>query len=285
MRVLADRLGITPSSVRKRIGHLVERGVINEFVVQLSRAMLGYNILFALLYTDKSIDDDTFADMVFSHEKVTSVRYDSFGSCVVHAEYASVNEMHEISAFFRRLESVNEIEVHTLPFPPGGKKNLTEIDLRVLAPLLDDPRMRVSDIARISGLTVRRVRRTLDDLIESNAIQFTIDAALTRSDAMYMAYRVQWDDKSISIDEICRILETRFPSRFLRLSRSALEPIAWIDFLIEHNSVSEIIVQELRKIPSLDLRNTIMVYPPKKTRLVRQIALRKKIEESGVISS
>jgi DNA-binding Lrp family transcriptional regulator len=283
LRSLADRHEITPNAIRKRITNMENRGVIERYVVELSRAMMDSEVMFALLYTDKSIDDDTFADMVFAHPLVNRVHYDSFGSCVVNAEYSGSKQMSELSSFFRGLESVREVEVHTLPVPRGEKKTLTNLQLRVLAPLLYDPRMRIVDIANASGLTVRRVKRTLSDLIESRSVNFTIVFNATALDASLVAYRVTWDSKETSPQEIDEILREKFPNQYWRLNYSATEPLLWCDFLIESNSASEEIVQEMRKIPSVDIRNTILVYPAKKRRLVRNLALRKLIEDAGYV--
>lgn len=283
LRSLADRHEITPNAIRKRITSLENRGVIERYVVELSRAMMDSEFMFALLYTDKSIDDDTFVDMVFAHPLVSRVFYDSFHSCIVNAEYSGSKQMSELSSFFRGLKSVRGVEVHTLPLPRGEKGALTNLQLRALAPLLDDPRMRFVDIAKASGLTVRRVKRTLADLIESKSINFTIVFNQTALDASQIVYRVTWDIKQTSPQEIDEILREKFPTRYWGLNYSAAEPVMWCDFLIESTSASEEIVNEVRKIPSVTVQNTILVYPTKKRRLVRHLALRKLVEDAGYL--
>ena len=283
LRSLADRYEITPNAIRKRIMNMENRGVIERYVVELSRAMMDSEVMFALLYTDKSIDDDTFADMVFEHPLVNRIHYDSFGSCIVNAEYSGSKQMSELSSFFRGLESVREVEVHTLPMQRGEKETLTNLQLRVLAPLLDDPRMRTVDIANASGLTVRRVKRTLADLIESKSVNFTIVFNPTALDASLVAYRITWDPRETSPQEIDEILREKFPYQYWHLNYSATEPLLWCDCFVESNSSSEEIVQELRKIPSVNVRNTILVYPAKKKRFVRHLALRKLVQDAGFL--
>ncbi len=282
-RTLADKHGMTPSAIRKRIESLERSGVIDKYLIQLSRAMTGTEILFCLVYSDKSISDDELSELAFEHPNVYRVHYDSFGTCIVFAEYRNPEEMMSLSSFLRRLKSVQDLEVHSLPMPKGEKKELSNIDLRVLAPLIDDPRIRISDIARLSGLTVKRVRRTLTDLIASQAVAFTIYVNLTVADASYFAYRIAWDSKKTTPDEIDNTMAEHFPNEYLRSYVSAMEPIMWCDFLIEHPKRSETIVWELRKIPSVDVRNTIVVYPPKKIRHPRQEALRRMIEDAGFL--
>lgn len=283
LQALADKHGVSANAIRKRIVSLEEQGVIRKYLVELSRAMVNSEIMFSLIYTDKTIDDDRFAEMVFEHPSVNSVHYDSFGTCIVLAEYSGTDEMSEISRYFRRLESVTDLEIHTLPIPRGGSRPLTTIELRILAPLLDNPRMRISEIARISGLTVKRVRKTLDNLIHSDSVLFTISQVLSAADVSFIAFRITWDPKSITPEQIETTLRELFPNDFHRVSYSALEPIMWCYFLLDDNKKSERIITEFRKLPSVVVRNTILVYPPKKTRSIRNQALRKMIEDAGII--
>ncbi|MFW9920715.1 MAG: winged helix-turn-helix transcriptional regulator [Candidatus Thorarchaeota archaeon] len=283
LRALADKHGVTSKVIRRRIAALEEKGVIRDYIVQVSRAMTNTEILFSLLYTDKSIDDDSFAEMAFAHPNVFRVHYDSFGTCIVLSEYENPEQMMDLTSFFRRLESVHDLEVHSLPLPRGEKKELSSIELRVLAVLIDNPRMPIADIARRSGLTVKRVRRTLTDLIDSEAVTFRIFVSLTSSDASYISYRVAWDPKKTNPATIDSILRERFPDAYWTSMYSAMEPLMWCDFLIDHPKKSEEVVRELRKIPSVIVRNTILVYPPKKIRHLRQEALRRMIQGAGFL--
>jgi len=283
LQALADKHGISANAIRKRISALEDKGVIHEYVIELSRAMVNSELMFALIYTDKTIDDNRFAELIFEHPSVNRVNYDSFGSCIVQAEYSGTEEMSEISSYFRRLESVTDLEIHTLPIPRGESRPLTKIELRVLAPLLDNPRMRISEIARIAGLTVKRVRKTLNNLIHSKSVLFTISQVLSAADVSFIAFRITWDSKSITPEQIETTLREMYPNDFHRVSYSALEPIMWCYFLLDDNKTSEQIATEFRKLPSVIVRNTILVYPPKKTRSIRTQALRKMIQEAGII--
>ncbi|MFW9953980.1 MAG: winged helix-turn-helix transcriptional regulator [Candidatus Thorarchaeota archaeon] len=278
---LAEHHGITATAIRKRVASLEETGVIREYVVELSRAMVNSEIAFILIYTDKSIDDDSFANLVFEYPLVYQVHYDSFGTCIVLAEYSGIEQLSDLSTHLRRLESVRDMEVHTLPAPRGKNRPLTNLQLRVLAALLGDPKMRVSEIAEKSGLTVRRVRRILDELVNQESVLFTVTLAMSASDATFIAFRLTWDTKAITPEKIRETLQDRYPNEFYNLSYSALEPVMWCDFLLEHIKDAEPITSFFRSMPSVNLRNTIMVYPPKKIRRPRREALRKMIEQAG----
>ncbi|MCK5239585.1 MAG: winged helix-turn-helix transcriptional regulator, partial [Candidatus Thorarchaeota archaeon] len=108
LRELAERQGVTSNAIRKRIASLEQKGVIREYVVELSRAMVNSELMFALVYTDKTVDDDVFAERVFAHPFVVRVHYDSYGTCVVLAEYSGTEQMNELSTYLRRLDSVED---------------------------------------------------------------------------------------------------------------------------------------------------------------------------------
>ncbi|MHA2141619.1 MAG: winged helix-turn-helix transcriptional regulator [Candidatus Thorarchaeota archaeon] len=278
-RTLAEKNGISSNAIRKRVDKLLELGVIQRFLVQLSHATAELDVLFGLLYTDKSIDDDKFADLVFQHPSVIRVHFDSFGSCVVFAEYSGAVHLNELSSFLRGLESVTNAEFHQLPVVRGQKVALSKLQLRVLAPLLDDPRMSISDISQRTGLTARRVRRAVDDLIEGGGIEFTLSLNLSAADAVHVAFRVQWDFRTISPDETIEQLKREFPNEYWSASHSATEPLTWCNFLVDHSRDVEKIAAGIRRIPSATIETTILVYPPRKMRHLREQRLRELVSE------
>ncbi len=279
---LSDKYGISPNAIKKRIERLRAKGIIERYVVQLSLAMADLEHLFVLIYTDKSVDDETLADLVFSHQSVKSVQYDSTGTCVTQAEFSGIDELNDLSRFFRGLESVRDVELHPLPLESGQKVSLSNLQLRVLGAMVDDPRKPISEIARSAGLTTRRVRRILGNLVNCGGIQFTIQFDLSNADSVYIAFRLGWNERDVTPAEIGRILQEEFPNEFIKSSISATEPLMWCDFLVGHTSDLETISVHLRKIPSVVIESTILIYPPKRRRNLREQRLRNLIADAGL---
>ncbi|MHA2066081.1 MAG: Lrp/AsnC family transcriptional regulator [Candidatus Thorarchaeota archaeon] len=48
-RTLAEKNGVSSNAIRKRVEKLLDTGVIQRFLVQLSRAMANSDVLFALV--------------------------------------------------------------------------------------------------------------------------------------------------------------------------------------------------------------------------------------------
>jgi len=282
-KTLAENLNISSNAIKNRIEGLIKTRILDRYFIQLSRAMVNSEVMFVLLYTDKSIDDDTLSELVFKEPSVVQIHFDSYGSCIVRAECFGAKHMGELSQFFRGIESVEEAEIHTLPSRKGQKVDLSNLQLRVLAPLLDNPRMPISKIAKQTGLTARRVRRTLSELIETEAVEFTISWNLAAANATFFAFRMRWDPKVIDLGIIEEKINADYPNRLWNFIYSATESLLWVNFLVDHASDVEAIAASLRNIPSLVIETTILVYPPKKKRMVRENILRELISKAGYI--
>lgn len=282
-KTMADRFNVSSNAIKNRIDGLAKSGLLDRYLIQLSRAMVNSELMFVLLYTDKSIDDDLFAELVFKELSVIQIHFDSFGTCIVLAECFGAKHMGELAQFFRGIESVENAEIHTLPSQKGQKANLSNTQLRVLAPLLDNPRMPISKIAKQTGLTARKVRRTLNDLLEQQAVEFTISWTLSAADASFFAFRINWDPKVIDPERIEAKIRSDYPVKLWGCIHSAIEPLLWADFLVDHAKEAESIAVRLRSIPSVVIESTILVYPPKKKRMVRENILRDLISEAGYI--
>ncbi|MHA1959481.1 MAG: Lrp/AsnC family transcriptional regulator [Candidatus Thorarchaeota archaeon] len=283
LHALSRTYGISSNAIRKRVTKLEETGVIEKFLVQLSWAMADVEQLFAILYTDKSIDDDSLAEKVFEHPFVASVHFDSYGACIVKGEYSGTKQLADMGGFLRGVVSVNRVEIHTVPIARGRKVELTNLQMRVLVPLLDDPRMSITNIAKQTKLTARRVRRTILELYEGGGINFTASLVLSAAESTSLAFRIRWDSKEIEPERIDSIIKKEFPNQYYRSKFSAMEPLMWIDFMVEHPREAEIIAGTLRGIPSVVIENTIITFPPKKSRHLREQKLRKLLEDAGFL--
>jgi DNA-binding Lrp family transcriptional regulator len=139
--------------------------------------------------------------------------------------------------------------------------------------------MPISDISQRTGLTVRRVRRAVDDLIEEGGVEFTLSLNLSAADTVYVAFRVRWDLRAISPAGTKEQLKREFPNEYWRVSHSATEPLMWCNFLVEHSRDIEKIAAGIRKIPSAIIETTILIYPPRKIRYLREQRLREMVSE------
>jgi hypothetical protein len=97
---------------------------------------------------------------------------------------------------------------------------------------------------------------------------------------LHVVFRVTNNPQDIDSDTIIETLKADFQKEYFREFKSAMEPILWLEFLIEQLSDSEIIASEIRKIPSTNLESTIIPYPRRFYRLRRREWLKEKITKA-----
>ncbi|MHA2396527.1 MAG: Lrp/AsnC family transcriptional regulator, partial [Candidatus Thorarchaeota archaeon] len=152
---LSRKYGISANAIRRRILNLEESGVISGYSITLAPAMTGTDSLFGLLSTDGSQDEVEMVDAIGVSKHVLAAAAYSDGVYALVAEYNGPEELQELGTFLRTLDSVENAELHTFIRSWGSEMKLTKTHLRVLEPLLVDPRLPVVDIAQKTGLTAR----------------------------------------------------------------------------------------------------------------------------------
>jgi DNA-binding Lrp family transcriptional regulator len=257
---MSDRYGVTANAIRNRVKNLEEKGVIADYVLRLGFATAGLSPFFALAYSRESLDNKQFVESVGGHRLVSRVGFDSYGSCVIIGAYASAMDLSEFTEFIRGLEEVRDSEIHPIPTRLGGKTELSNLQLRVIKGLRDDPRKPIAKIAQESALTARRVRSTLDQLMERESIRLTIFVDPNAGDSIWLTFRIQWDPSETSASDIREELQIGFPDDFFNEAHSATEPVMWADFLIERVSDSKDITHAIKSIPSARVANTILPF-------------------------
>ncbi|MFQ5833467.1 MAG: winged helix-turn-helix domain-containing protein [Candidatus Thorarchaeota archaeon] len=113
------------------------------------------------------------------------------GDYVLHAHFIGASRLLELGSFIRKVEGVIDVKIHPTMADLGSKMELSSLQLRVMPWLLRDPRMSVNDIARNSGLTTRRVRRIINDLLESESINFSFYWNPNAEDSMAFIAKIE----------------------------------------------------------------------------------------------
>jgi DNA-binding Lrp family transcriptional regulator len=205
--------------------NLEESGVISGYSISLSAAMTGTDFLFGLLSTDGSRDEVEMVDAIGASKNVLAAASYTNGFYALVAEYHGPQELQEIGAFLRTLEGVKDAELHTFIRGGGSKMNLTKTHLRVLAPLLDDSRLPIVDVAQKSGLTARRVRRLIRELEESGVLRFTALLELGAATSIPFIVRILWNEKTATYSTITEWLLKDYPLQHWETYVSASEPV------------------------------------------------------------
>lgn len=210
-RELALNYGISSSAIKKRVKKLEDTGIIYQYRVQLSLAMTGSDSLFGLLLTDGSQDEEDFVNQLGKHPQIIAAASYTGGHYALVAEYRNSQELWDVNSFLRGFKCVNAIETHQILSSQGSTMSLSKLHLHVLNSLIDDPRRSVASIAEQTGLTARRVRRLVKELVDRRAVQFTALLELGEAESIPFLMRITWDEKGVDHHALINWLNVKFP--------------------------------------------------------------------------
>ncbi|MFX0053472.1 MAG: winged helix-turn-helix transcriptional regulator [Promethearchaeota archaeon] len=282
---LAHKLGMTANAVRKRVTKLVEQGVIEEFVVIMRPAMTGAEFLLALLHTDGLEDDEALLKEMGDYPGVVqtgliaSVKGRTY---LVFAEYIGAAGLMDLRKFLCGLESVQEVELHTLLRQKGTKIELSKLHLRVLRQLIEDARMSITDIANNTGLSAKRVRRALSDITESGAFWLAARWNLSAGEDTEFYARIEIDERVADREAVDEYLRSNHPSEYWLSFHSAIEPTVFAKFVTEHFRESDEIAKALKNAPFVKSIDVLICYPVYKFERLSQLMLKEKLTEAGL---
>jgi DNA-binding Lrp family transcriptional regulator len=259
---LSNILGISANAVKKRVAKLIETGVIYNFTAMLSLDYLKSEALYGLVYTDGEEDEEQFIQKLGSNPMVHvvgTIASGGGGAYNFFAQYIGSQGLSELGRFVRTLEHVTQTEMFPLLIPKDhrgvqalpirGKEiggEFTRTELKVLRWLVDDSRMSISDVASHSGLTARRVGRTIEQL-KDKGVMFSVRWNLSAGGYDQVMIRTHVDEKKLAITEVAEWVRERFPNQFWLPYVSADEPIVFLSFVVSNMQEAEDIAQTLKR--------------------------------------
>ena len=138
--------------------------------------------------------------------------------------------------------------------------------------------MPIADVAKKTGLSAKRVRKLIRELIQGQGILFTIYVDMPAGNVLHIVYRVRYNPQVIDSTTIVEQMKSDFQAEYYREFKSAMEPVMWLEFLVDQLNDSAVISARIREIPSVELVSTIIPYPLKFRRLRRKEWLLKEIK-------
>ncbi|NHJ15104.1 MAG: winged helix-turn-helix transcriptional regulator [Candidatus Thorarchaeota archaeon] len=281
-REIAKTLGMSATAIKSRVDDMIAGGVITDFMVEFTHAMIGAEAMMVWIKTDGTEDREQFISEIAANRGVMQICPLYGGDYLVGAEYTSSLQLATLTEAFKSNPHVSSTEMHTFLFPRGKTTNLTKLQLRVLKPLLKDARMLITDIAKETGLTVRLVRRTLRELKESEAIEFSLRWRLNVGDRVTFLLKLKWDPKQASRDKIIDMLQKKYQDEFWEILPSANDPVLFAAATVDNLNHIDIITTEIRSLPAITYSEAIIYRPPHNFKGLRRLHLEEAIQAAGV---
>ncbi|MFX0169591.1 MAG: winged helix-turn-helix transcriptional regulator [Candidatus Hodarchaeota archaeon] len=224
-RELATIFNLSSNAVKKRVKKLEETGIIKGYRIDLSPAMVGTNHLFGMLATDGSRDEAEFIEELGSDDKIIAAASYTGGNYALVAEFREPRDLWNIGAHIRSFDCVKSIETHQLLTESGSTMKFSALHIRVLKTLIDDPRKSIVDIANQSGLSARRVRKLVNDLVESQAIRFSVYLGLGARGSIPFLMRITLDERSTDYQTMISWLKETFSNSVWEIYTSVEAPV------------------------------------------------------------
>lgn len=259
-KYLADKLGISANAVKHRVDKLLETGFIKDWYVGFQPAMIDAQFAFIEVSTDGSSDEESMIEILGNNPMIFVVLPLTTGDYALHAYYTSASALSELGSFIRSVVSIKDVKVHPTTAGSGKKMELKSLHLRVLRWLAEDPRASISDLARKTGLTARRVRRIIDDLVNSNAFDFSFIWNPNAGDSLAFISKIRYDSKETQPKDVSQRIHELYPLEYFYSHVSAIEPVMFSVFMVDHLFDIQRISRQLRKLQGVRSLITMIYY-------------------------
>ena len=265
LQELSKKTGITRTAVKKRIDGLLETGSIYSFNVSLSMAMTNSEIAIAIIQFRSKPPEEVISSLMDSSDMIVQASMSLDNRLIVFSEYTSSEELSTMTNSFWNLEGVANVDVYSnFIVDRGGSIELTSIHKRILGVLLEDPRMSISEIATATGLTPRRISKTIDALQESRAVHFSIRTKGNVSGETIAFSKIRYDATKIKPQDLQDWIADVHQDNYLSAYLAASEPLLFVYFLGSHFTMMDSITESLYNSGFVLSVDSFLLYPGQK---------------------
>lgn len=168
-RQIGKELGISGGAVRARVKKMEEMKIIEKFTVKVEPPILGLGVLYIV------VSGQNIKEIL---EQISLVGEPFFvvpciGGITVCSIVVKENLQQKIILANKLMKDIRVLSIFEAE-NPGFNSNLTKTDLEILEQLIKEPRQKIENISKNTGLSTKTVTRCIDKLQENDGIQFTV---------------------------------------------------------------------------------------------------------------
>ena len=168
-RQIGIELGISGGAVRARIQKMQAKNIIEEFFIKVEPPVLGYGILYFVVSGENIKEILEQASLVGEPYFVVPC----VGGITVCGISIKENMEQKIELAKKLMKDVRVLSIFEAE-NPGFSSNLTKTDLEILEELIKDPRQKIEQIAKNTGMSTKTITRCIEKLHENDGILFTL---------------------------------------------------------------------------------------------------------------
>jgi DNA-binding Lrp family transcriptional regulator len=243
VRELAKRLGISRQAVDRRMQTLMKTGVIKGMIAGISIPYLdAVPVTVFGRSTAASIEKtlDKLGESEFTRRAVVT----GGNFFYVVGFLRNISELGSYVEFVKRAGEMTEPTVGINCLDDGlspdysvdgvGKrkqsyKELSPLDLKIIASLKDDARRPVTDIADMVGVSAKTVRRHLEDMMSEGSLDMSMPSDLALGGDMFLVMHVNLRD-GVDKAEVGRRLLAKYPfqDQYIRTFSNLPGLLVWV---------------------------------------------------------
>jgi DNA-binding Lrp family transcriptional regulator len=278
---LAKRFNSTRGVVRKRINKLEQMGVIFEYSAWYHLAMVDAEFVFGHVRIGQEMGREALVQELVQHPMIHAVIPVVTGDIVFHGIAVGTEGLSELGSTLRKLDNVEEVELHLIQYDRGKKVELKKIHLEVLSALFQNSRISVAEISRRTNLSPRRVKRAIDEIEAGGGISLAIARNPALGSGLSFYAKIGWDERKSDAKRLLERIETEFPVESWESYISASDARVFTRFFVEHIKDVETISNALLRYEEIKTLETLVFYPARISSILTRDKLMKDIVEAG----
>ena len=258
-RKIGQEVGISGGAVKSRILKMINKEIIENFTLKIEPPIFGYNVIYFVV-TGQDLDYILKQAKLLGEPFFVVPCVGDITVCSIIIKEDPAKKIELAKNLMKDVRVLSIFEAQNL----GFRYDLTKTDLEIIEVLLDDPRARIDQIARSTGLSTKTITRCLDRLENNDAIQFTL-VYDPRKFTGYISFAILvWVEKDVK--KTLTKLQEEFGDLFLQKPFVAMNQIV-LFFYSDNIFKLDEITQNVRKISGISSAD---LFIPKKITLPEQ---------------
>lgn len=239
-RKIGQEVGISGGAVKSRISKMLDQKIIEKFALKIEPPILGYNVLYFVV-TGQDLDHILKQVKLLGEPFFVVPCVGGMTVCSIVIKDDPEKKIELAKNLMKDVRVLSIFEAQNL----GFGTELTKTDLEIIEVLLNDPRARIDQISKSTGLSTKTITRCLDKLENNDAIQFTL-VYDPRKFTGYIPFAILvWVEKDVK--KVLAKLQEEFGESFLQKPFIAMNQVVLFFFSDDIFRLDEI-AQNVRKI-------------------------------------
>ncbi|MFW9918067.1 MAG: Lrp/AsnC family transcriptional regulator [Candidatus Thorarchaeota archaeon] len=215
---LGQKVGLSSSAVWRRVTELEENGVIERYILTLNPSIIRAEFVNAVISLDGVYSEDEIMESLVQHEAIIAATSIINRLCMVSYEANSPSEQESISEYLRSIPGVVAVDIYNIQGFENNERTNIDVEFsadekEVLQLLIDNPRASINEIVEDIGKPYRKIKKTLEDIMESEKVRFGLQWNPNAKGNEMFILKIDLK-KGITLDNICSWLEMEFPKNY-----------------------------------------------------------------------